>query len=194
MTRTISLITATVGAALLFAVPAYGDNWGADKAQPVTTSSPDWFERAAAVAVAKQKVEMLNARERALGTTQVIVDARSDGLNRLYGLGEYANPLDLRERALVERPTGTVREQPAGFDARSDGLNRLYGLGEYAAPVVADDRFRIDHSNVPETVTVSSSGRDIEFPQIGIGLGLVLALAIGAFLMIRHTRGRPLAH
>ena len=35
MTRTISLITATVGAALLFAVPAYGDNWAADKSQPV---------------------------------------------------------------------------------------------------------------------------------------------------------------
>ena len=29
MTRTISLITATVGAALLFAVPAWGDNCGA---------------------------------------------------------------------------------------------------------------------------------------------------------------------
>jgi hypothetical protein len=35
MTRTISLITVTVGAALLFAVPALG------------ATSPDWFERAA---------------------------------------------------------------------------------------------------------------------------------------------------
>ena len=39
MTRTISLITATVGAALLFAVPAWADNWGADRQrqQPVCT-------------------------------------------------------------------------------------------------------------------------------------------------------------
>jgi hypothetical protein len=189
MTRTISLITATVGAALLFAVPAYGDNWGADKAQPTTTSSPDWFERAAAVGIAQQKVDMLNARERAL--VDQPVDARSEGMNRLYGLGEYANPIDLRERALVEKPGA---EQTTVFDARSDGLNRLYGLGEYAPPVVADDRFRIDHSNVPDTTSVSSSGREVELPQVGIGLGLLLALAIGAFLMIRHTRGRPLAH
>ena len=193
MTRTISFIIATVGATLLFAVPAYGDNWGADKAQPFTSSTPDVIERAAAVAIEKQKVEMLNARERALGSQQV-VDARSDGLNRLYGLGEYANPIDLRERALVERP-GRETTQPAGFDARSEGLNRLYGLGEYAPPVVADDRFRIDQSNVPDnTVSATSSGRDIELPQLGIGLGLVLALVIGAFLMIRHTRGRPFAH
>ncbi|HJR94921.1 MAG TPA: hypothetical protein VJ807_05745 [Gaiellaceae bacterium] len=193
MTRTISLITATVGAALLFAVPAYGDSWGADKAQPTTTSSSDWFERAAAAGIQQQKVEMLDARERGLGS-QPVVDARSEGMNRLYGLGEYANPVDLRERALVERPGRTTSEQSVGFDARSDGLNRLYGLGEYAAPVVADDRFRIDHSNVPVTVSATSSGRDIELPQIGIGLGLVLALSIGAFLMIRHTRGRPFAH
>jgi hypothetical protein len=194
MTRTISLIIATVGAALLFAVPAYGDNWGADKAQPTTVSSPDWFERAAAVAIQQQKVEMLNARERGLVLTPV--DPRSEGMNRLYGLGEYANPIDLRERAMVERPAASTStgEQSVGFDARSEGLNRLYGLGDYAPAVVADDRFRIDHSNVPETVSVSSSGREIELPQIGIGLGIVLALAIGLFLLMRHTRGRPFAH
>ena len=196
MTRTISLIIATVGAALLFAVPAYGDNWGADKAQPTTVSSPDWFERAAVVAIQQQKVEMLNARERGLGVTgtSAVVDPRSEGMNRLYGLGEYANPIDLRERALVERPGRTTSEQQVGFDARSEGLNRLYGLGDYAPAVVADDRFRIDHTNVPVTVSASSSGRDIELPQIGIGMGIVLALMIGLFLVMRHTRGRPFAH
>ena len=84
MTRTISLITATVGAALLFAVPAYGDNWGADKASSRLGVSPDWFERAAAAAVQKQDLStMLNARERALGAaisqTPTVFDARSDG-------------------------------------------------------------------------------------------------------------------
>ena len=63
-------------------------------------------------------------------------------MNRLYGLGEYANPIDARERGLVV-PKTTPQSQPQGFDARSDGMNRLYGLGEYAAPVVADfDRSR----------------------------------------------------
>ena len=40
MTRTISLITATVGAALLFAVPAYGDNWGADQRERASVALP----------------------------------------------------------------------------------------------------------------------------------------------------------
>lgn len=196
MTRTISLITATVGAALLFAVPAYGDNWGADKAQPPTSSSPDWFERAAGVAIQKQKAEMLNARERGLGVTGngTPVDARSEGLNRLYGLGEYANPIDSRERGLVEKGQIKPERSGAGFDARSEGMNRLYGLGEYAAPVVADDRFRIDHSNVPEPITVTSSGRDIEFPQVGIGLAVGLMLLIGLGLVLKATHTRPFAH
>ena len=41
MTRTISLITATVGAALLFAVPAWGDNWGAEQGNQPVSVSPD---------------------------------------------------------------------------------------------------------------------------------------------------------
>jgi hypothetical protein len=195
MTRTISLITATVGAALLFAVPAYGDNWGADKAQPITVSSPDAFERAVAVAIEQQRVEMLDARERALGAADTTpIDARSDGLNKMYGLGEYANPIDRRERGLVEKSQANNVQPTAGFDARSDGLNRLYGLGEYAPPVVADDRFRIDHSNVPDTVSVTSSGRDIEWPQVGIGFGVGLVLLLGLGLILKATHTRPFAH
>ena len=51
MTRTISLITATVGAALLFAVPALADNWAADQRRDaVGYLSPDSADRAAALA------------------------------------------------------------------------------------------------------------------------------------------------
>jgi hypothetical protein len=84
MTRTISLITATVGAALLFAIPAYADNWGADKAQPTNENqqvrvSPDLIDRA--VAAEQNRLEtMLDARERSLEarersfeTTRVLV-------------------------------------------------------------------------------------------------------------------------
>lgn len=195
MTRTISLITATVGAALLFAVPAYGDNWGADQRGEQVRVSPDLVDRA--VAAEQNRLEtMLDARERALGSTgsAVASDPRSEGMNRLYGLGEYANPIDLRERAMVERPGTTTKEPQVGFDARSDGLNRLYGLGEYAAPVVADDRFRIDHSNVPVTVSATSSGREIDIPQVGIGFGIGLVLLLGIFLALRAAHVRPFAH
>ena len=186
MTRTISLITATVGAALLFAVPAWGDNWGADKAQQPQLAQPDpMIEDGFAQAVAASKAQSPVSGER----------ARSEALNRLYGLGEYANAIDSRERALVERPSQTTSVQPVGgFDARSDGMNRLYGLGTYEAPVVGDDRFRIDQSNVPEPITVSSSGREVEWPTVGIGFGIGLVLLLGLGLTLKATHTRPFAH
>jgi hypothetical protein len=63
MTRTISLITATVGAALLFAVPALADDWASDRrSDAVGYLSPDGADRAAAVEQ-EQVARMLDARE-----------------------------------------------------------------------------------------------------------------------------------
>ena len=201
MTRTISLITATVGAALLFAVPAWGDNWGNDRQDQaiVNAMAEDGFDDAVLAAEQVKLATMLNARERGFNVSQdkqnsSTFDARSDGLNRLYGLGEYSNPIDARERALVV-PKTTPVSQPQGFDARSDGMNRLYGLGEYASPVVADfDRFYIDGSNEPVTVSATSSSRDIEWPTVGVGLGIALALMLGLVLTLKATHSRPFAH
>ncbi len=182
MTRTISLITATVGAALLFAVPAWGDNWGADQAQPQLAQPDPMIEDGFSQAIATKKAQSSVNGERARGVA----------LNRLYGLGEYSNPIDARERALVV-PKTTPPQQ--GFDARSDGMNRLYGLGEYSAPVVADfDRFSIDPSNTPVTVSATSSDRDIEWPTVGFGLGIALALMLGLGLALKATHTRPFAH
>ena len=64
MTRTISLITVIVGAAMLFAFPALGDDWAADqRSEPVVHLSPDSADRAAALGQA-QVVRMLDAREK----------------------------------------------------------------------------------------------------------------------------------
>jgi hypothetical protein len=63
MTRTIALITATVGAALLFAAPAFADNWGADqRSDSVGYLNPDGADRAAALGQ-EQVARMLDARE-----------------------------------------------------------------------------------------------------------------------------------
>lgn len=197
MTRTISIITATVGAALLFALPAYGDNWGADKAQPLTLPDPmveDGFSQAVATAERIRLARMLDARERGLGSTDAQVDARSEGMNRLYGLGEYANPIDGRERALVEKGQPQTQPSGQGFDARSDGLNRMYGLGDYAPAVVADDRFRIDYSDVPVSSQPTSTGNDFTWPQVGIGLAIALALILVLILRLKATDARPFAH
>ena len=205
MTRTISLITATVGAALLFAVPAWGDNWGADQSNQPVSVSPDIVDVLTAkngtvdssVSDALNQPSMLDARERALVVPKTApqpqgFDARSDGLNRLYGLGEYSNPIDARERALVVPKTSP---QVQGYDARSEGLNRLYGLGDYAPPVVGDsDRFRIEHSNDPVTVSATSSSRDVEWPTIGIGFGIGIVLLLGITMAMKATHTRPFAH
>jgi hypothetical protein len=199
MTPKISLITAIVGAALVFAAPAFGDNWGTDRQDQaiVNAMAEDGFDRAVLAAKQNRLATMLNARERGLGVNQdkqtaSTFDARSDGLNRLYGLGEYSNMLDARERALGVAKT---TPQPQGYDARSDGLNRQYGLGEYASPVVADfDRFRIDHSNDPVTVSATSSGRDFEWPTIGIGFGIGIVFLMGLALALKATHTRPFAH
>ena len=64
MTRTISLITATIGVAMLFAFPAFGDDWAADqRSEPVVHLSPDSADRAAALGQ-NQATRMLDAREK----------------------------------------------------------------------------------------------------------------------------------
>ena len=64
MTRTISLITAMIVAALLLAVPALGDDWAADQHRgPVGYVNPDSADRAAALEQ-EQLARMLDARER----------------------------------------------------------------------------------------------------------------------------------
>jgi hypothetical protein len=85
MTRTISLIIATVGAALLFVVPAYGDNWGADqRSEPVGYLNPDSGDRAAAFDQ-QQSTSVLNGRERsqiAKGEAQMAATPSPDWFER----------------------------------------------------------------------------------------------------------------
>ena len=63
MTPKISFTTALVGAALVLAVPAFGDSWGAEQNQATVRVSPDLADRAAA-ARQQELTRMLDARER----------------------------------------------------------------------------------------------------------------------------------
>lgn len=169
MTRTFSIITATVGAALVFAVPAWADNWGADQQSPQVHVSPDLEDRATTVDRDRLSA-MLDAREQSLGA----------------GVGNgKVSAVDARERSFGAKQVATPA--PDWFERAADKATR-----DYRVPVV-DDRFRIDPTSGPGTGTVSS-GRDLELPQIGIGLGIGLALALGLFVALRYTRTRPLAH
>jgi hypothetical protein len=64
MTRTISLITATVGTALLLVVPAFADDWASDRhSDAVGYLNPDSADRAVVLGQ-EQVAHMLDARER----------------------------------------------------------------------------------------------------------------------------------
>ena len=180
MTRTISLITATIGSALLFAVPANADNWGADKAQPLTDNqsvrvSPDLADR---VIAAEQK------------RLSAMLDAREQSLQAGIGNGKVS-AIEARERSLDTKQVVTASDW---FERAAETAIR-----DNRVPVV-DDRFTIDPtSGSPVTV---SSGREVELPRIGIGLGIGLALALRAdalharpparaLIWVVETRWRP---
>jgi hypothetical protein len=172
MTRTISLITATVGAALLFAVPAWGDNWGADQSsQSVGYLNPDTADRAAS---AKQRhvTNMLDAREEALAVS----------------VQNRVQPVD-RERAL-----GTKNELTLSSDFYADGFAQALSPRDSRPEPVRDDRFRLDPNSTPSVVTATSSGREIEWPTIGVGFGIGIVLLLGITLAMKATHTRPFAH
>jgi hypothetical protein len=41
---------------------------------------------------------------------------------------------------------------------------------------------------------VTSSGRDVEWPQVGIGFGVAVMLLLGLGLILKATHTRPFAH
>lgn len=56
------------------------------------------------------------------------------------------------------------------------------------------DRYELDLPNGPVAEPTTSSGREIEWPQVGIGFGIGMVLLLGLILAARFTRGRPFAH
>ena len=138
-----------------------------------------------------------------------MIDAREQALGRDFQLGDFAvnntwqqtpaadptvTMLDAREQALVGRGNEKSAYERA-LEARGEALNRQYGLGDYARPPVGDfDRFKIVGPAAPESVTLTSSGSEIEWPQVGIGFAIGMVVLLGLILAVRAGRGRPVAH
>lgn len=203
MTRRITLITTVLGAAVLAAPAAFG------KGEPVTyppdaleravgssiTSEPgigghgDAFERAV---LAREQSSRLSATvspdafERAAVQSQRSHDAlmaRSEALNRRYGLG-VAGPQDAFERAAQASQNVQWRR---ALEVRGEGLNQ-----RYATPISDSHDRVVPTRDVP--TPVSGSGREVDWPQLGIGFAVGLLMALGLLLGLRLTGTRPLAH
>jgi hypothetical protein len=99
-----------------------------------------------------------------------------------------ATMLDAREQAL-----GTKREVQLGTGVYPDAFERAVTAHERTSGFRGDDRFTIDPTSQPGPVSVSGDGRDIQWPQVGIGFGIALALLMGLLLALRGRR-HPLAH
>ena len=103
---------------------------------------------------------------------------------------------------------GTVPQGPIQVERRTDAWDRTAPTSQSSTyrdagqrstfPATGSDGY-VDANQrgvgpVNPTVSPTSSGTDIEWPQVGIGLGIGIALAFGLLLMLRATRQRPLAH
>jgi hypothetical protein len=110
------------------------------------------------------------------------VTARIDGTNEVYR--------DAHERIPDAGGQPSTGPAPDAFE-RAVGALDTGSLDRFFAN---DNRFQVRPVDEPTQVTVSSSGDEIEWPQIGIGLGIGMLLMLGLLLALRATRHPPLAH
>jgi hypothetical protein len=92
---------------------------------------------------------------------------------------------DAFERASADRPAPSIGGHFLANDAR------YVRLADGAAITDSHDRIAPE---APTPSPVTSSGRDLEWPQIGIGFGIGMLLALVLGMAMRSTRIRPLAH
>lgn len=206
MSRRISLIT-IVGAALVLAAPAYGEP------RPDT---PQWHKALMARSEGMNQAHGLGVQvaQSSLGLT----DRSADAIVSQSG-EQYSQGLTDRSADAIVSQSGT-QSAIAALEQRSEALNKQYGLGRYATAPSAMDRLiareavfepkavpgpdaferaviartRGTESGVVVDRSVETTGREVEWPQVGIGLGIALLFGLGVVLAIRYTRVRPLAH
>jgi len=171
MTRKLSLTTAVAVTALSVGVPAA---FGADRlpisqetvvAQPTPRMSPDTLERIQA-ATASNRSTLLGRSDSADG-------ARAAGTSQ--GASTYLRYSDSVDGASVARKSEGAGSFTARYSDSADGATFAGGV------------------DVP-VVSATSSGSEIEWPQVGVGFGIGLLLALGLGLILRATHVRPFAH
>jgi len=112
-----------------------------------------------------------------------------DGFAQAVAQVSTAGYRDAHERGVATNP---VQSSVTGYrDAFERGSANL---AQSNVPQYRDSFERTDLPRGSVPVSVTTSGRDIEWPQIGFGLGIGLLLALGLGLIMRTVHIRPFAH
>ena len=133
----------------------------------------DAFERAVAAQSGSSPIVSPDAVDRALAATLALQSApivSPDAVDRMRTFS-----------------TSSPIASPDAFE------RAVAATADYGNRIVFDDRFN-EPVSVPVAGSSINSGRDLEWPQIGIGFGLGIVLALGLFVAMRYSRTRPLAH
>ena len=208
MSRKVSFIT-IIGAALVLAAPAYGEP---------RPDAPQWHNALMARSEGMNAANGLGVQVSQFSqSSQGLTDRSADAVVVQSGAQASRGLTDRSADAIV----GQSGEQSsiAALELRSEALNKQYSLGRYATAPSAMDRLiareaafepqvfppdAVERAVIASTRgtgpgvvvdrSVETSGREFEWPQVGIGLGIALLFGLGLALAIRHTRVRTLAH
>ena len=102
-------------------------------------------------------------------------------------IGLYPDAIERAVNAKLAAQS-TVNRYPDAVDRAVANRVQSGGLLGHA------DRYELDLPNVPVAAPTTSSGREIEWPQVGIGFGIGMLFLLGLILAVRFTRSRPFAH
>jgi hypothetical protein len=182
MAPRISLITAVFVAALAVCVPAALAD---DGSQTTFNGSPDAVDRAIA---AQQQ-------------SQTTFNGSPDAIDRAIAAQRQSETTFNGSPDAIDRAIATQRPSQTTFNGSPDAIDRAIASERARVDAVVggrvyqdDNRFQLETTGRPTTVSVSSSGNEIEWPQVGIGFAVGIALALGLLLTLRATRQGPLAH
>ena len=92
---------------------------------------------------------------------------------------------------VVSRPDSHEVDPSAGYMDAAERAARISQPPSETVLLSGDDHVIVRSTESP---TVTASGRDVEWPQVGIGFGIGIALAIVLGLSLKAMRPRNLAH
>jgi hypothetical protein len=129
----------------------------------------------------------------AFGEGRLAGSEQQDGVAYFYA-NERATVGNQAGSTLVSRPDSHEVARPFIYADAAERAQRIAGYEGREVVGLSGDDHGTNLTNVPVASPTVSSGRELEWPQIGVGFGIGIVLALGLFLAMKSTRQRPLAH